>query len=123
MIAVILFFVVIVATAILLGNWATNLDKKEKELNKREEELNTKDRVREALFAQLCEKEDSVNKKQKDADDAWQKCLEEGQRLMEKQHELYVWTDLGSNPSFDVISWVTRNKLLNSLNLVSLREV
>lgn len=44
-------------------------------------------------------------------------------QVMEEQHEVCVWTDLGSNPSSDVISWVTWGKLLNSPNLLSLREV
>lgn len=44
-------------------------------------------------------------------------------QVMEEQHEVCVWTDLGSNLSSDVISWVTWGKLLNSPNLLSLREV
>lgn len=116
MIAVILFFVVIVVAAILLGNWATKLDKREKELKKKanlyeirvaalQSKIDTANKMRESLDerydllekqtekltkreAALADKEEAVNKKQKDADDAWQKCLEEGNRLMEKQHEL-----------------------------------
>lgn len=81
MIAVILFSVVILATAIGFIMWATNLDKREKELKKEESRL-------QVHLAQVRAMNESVNKKQKDADDAWQKCLEEGNRLMEKQHEL-----------------------------------
>lgn len=123
MIAVILFFVVIIATAILLGNWATNLDKKEKELKTKddllqtslahlrateevvarekeglkERELNLAARKESILELEatllnkqtyLASEESRINDKYKDADDAWQKCLEEGNRLMEKQHEL-----------------------------------
>lgn len=88
MIAVILFFVVIVVAAILLGNWATNLDKKEKELNSREDMFNDLWAEHQTKEASLQAKLEAVNKKQKDADDAWQKCLEEGNRLMAKQHEL-----------------------------------
>lgn len=88
MIAVILFFVVIIATAILLGNWATNLDKKEKKYKADLLDLSMKYGKLRTKQAHLEAKEESVNKKQKDADDAWQKCLEEGNRLMEKQHEL-----------------------------------
>lgn len=88
MIAVILFFVAIIATAILFGIWGTSLDKKERQykqdllnLSKKWGELRTQK-------AHLQAKEESVNKKQKDADDAWEKCLAEGDRLYKKKREL-----------------------------------
>lgn len=88
MIAVILFFVVILATAILLGNWATKLNKKEKELKCYEKDLDYLQRTYDTNIAELRAKEESVRKKQKDADDARQRCLAEGDRLLRKQHEL-----------------------------------
>lgn len=88
MIAVILFFVVIVVAAILLGNWATELDKREKAYKKKEQDLDYLQRSYNTNIAELHAKLEAVNKKQKDADDAWEKCLAEGDRLMEKQHEL-----------------------------------
>lgn len=88
MIAVILFFVVIVVAAILLGNWATKLDKREKAYKKKEQDLDYLQRSYNTNIAGLRAKLEAANKKQKDADDAWQKCLEEGNRLMTQQHKL-----------------------------------
>lgn len=87
-VAIIILVLALVVAHICCIIRASELKKRKEILDFKEGRLSEEHRLYLNNMAALQAKEESVNKKQKDADDAWEKCLEEGHRLMEKQHEL-----------------------------------